>query len=157
MDVHAFAFCLHVHPAMRVLVFVAFTTAALAVTGCHKSQPAASSQAALQPQEVNWNQNQSPAPSTDTATQPPAQPVVLASAQVAVNGSNVTARVSNVKAGTELTLAWFGPSGWNVVNESQIVNGDTVTFAVPKFETPGRYEAELLNGTQLLGTVDVNV
>ncbi len=139
---------------MRVVVIALLT--AFAAVGCHKSPGTApaQAQAPLPSQEVNWNQSQT----SQSATQAqPSAPVVVATAQVAVNGSNVTAQLSNVRPGTELTLAWFGPNGWHVTNQQQVVSGNTVTFPVPKFATPGRYEAELLDDVRLLGTVDVNL
>lgn len=138
---------------MRVVVIALLT--AFAAAGCHKSSGTApaQAQAPLPSQEVNWN-NQS---AGQTSQAQAGAPVVVATAQVTVNGSNVTAQLSNVRPGTELTLAWFGPNGWHVANQQQVVSGNTVTFPVPKFATPGRYEAELLDDVRLLGTVDVNL
>jgi hypothetical protein len=150
VDVHALR--LQVPADMRV-VSIALLTAALATSGCHKSSSAPAA-AQLQPQEVNWNQSAEPASPHKTQRGLPDITVE----QLAVNGSNVDVRFTNVKPGTGLTLAWFGPNGWSVTNQYQAANGNTATFAIPKFGTPGRYEAELLDDNlRLLGTVDVNV
>lgn len=57
------------------------------------------------------------------------------------------------------TLAWYGPDGWLVSQDTEDVRGHGVTFttAAGTFKEPGQYRAELRSGTVFLADARVNV
>ncbi len=73
--------------------------------------------------------------------------------------ATVNVKLANVQAGTEITLSWFGPSGWNVADQQATVSGPAMSFQVPvqALQTPGRYHGELHADIIHLGEVTLTV
>jgi hypothetical protein len=71
----------------------------------------------------------------------------------------VTVELKDAPGGTPVTLAWFGPDGWLVTDESAETRGNSVSFAIPAgaFPSPGRYIADLRAGVVHLGGGEITV
>ncbi len=132
-----------------------FALVALLLGGGKKNTTSASAQTRLQPQEVQWYQTGAPAQPAIAVGELAVNPPAVHSGQQAT----VTVKLANVKAGTDITLAWFGPNGWNISDQHAIATGNTMTFQAPveSFGTPGKYTAELRNDVQLLGVTSLVV
>ncbi len=133
---------------------VIIAIAAAALLGCNRGSASAQTRPP-QPQEVQWYQQNAPAQPALAVQQLQVQPPVIHAGQPAT----VTVKLANVKPGTELTLSWFGPSGWNVADQQAVATGDTLTFQAPadSLTTPGQYHVELRNDVQLLAETPVTV
>lgn len=72
---------------------------------------------------------------------------------------NVTIRLEDLPPATAVTLAWFGPDGWLVADETKEASGSAVSFTASpdRFRQPGRYRAELRSGNVYLGEGSVTV
>ena len=73
--------------------------------------------------------------------------------------ATVSVQLDDVPAGTDLTLAWFGPDGWLQHDEMKPVSGHSATFVVPAgtFRAPGRYHGRLRAGVVHLADTDLDV
>ncbi len=73
--------------------------------------------------------------------------------------ATVNVKLANVQAGTEITLSWFGPSGWNVADQQVTATGSTMSIQVPMqaLQSPGRYHGELHADVIHLGEVTLTV
>lgn len=76
-------------------------------------------------------------------------------------GQPVTVRVEleNAPASMPATLAWFGPDGWLVADDTREVSGNSITFTTPAdvLRDPGHYRAELRSDAVYIGETAVDV
>ncbi len=139
---------------MRVVSLALLFTGMISLTGCNKESASAAPRQ-IQPQEVQWYQTQPAGKPGMSLEQITINPDVVHAGQTAT----VSVKLANVRPGTDITLSWFGPSGWNVADQLATATGSTMTFQVPvqAFQTPGRYHGELHADIIHLGEVTLTL
>ena len=75
-------------------------------------------------------------------------------------GQPVTVHIElqNVSPQTAVTIGWFGPDHWNIVDQT-VPPGPNVNLQAPvkEFTRPGTYEAHLRAGNRALGQTTVTI